>query len=56
MPYYSKWQDLPTEAINPDTLAIDKMAVKAFRPVFIVFPPAVDGVPRMLVRQRPGVW
>ena len=28
MPYYSKWQDLPTEAINPDTLAIDKMAVK----------------------------
>jgi len=28
MPYYSKWQDLPTEAINPDTLAIDKMAVR----------------------------
>ena len=28
MPYHSKWQDLPTEAINPDTLAIDKMAVK----------------------------
>jgi N-acetylmuramic acid 6-phosphate etherase len=26
MPYHSKWQDLPTEAINPDTLAIDKMA------------------------------
>jgi N-acetylmuramic acid 6-phosphate etherase len=25
MPYHSKWQDLPTEAINPDTLAIDKM-------------------------------
>jgi N-acetylmuramic acid 6-phosphate etherase len=28
MPYYSKWQDLPTEAINPDTFAIDKMAVR----------------------------
>ena len=28
MPYHSKWQDLPTEAINPDTLAIDKMATK----------------------------
>jgi N-acetylmuramic acid 6-phosphate etherase len=28
MPYYSKWQDLPTEAINPDTLGIDKMAVR----------------------------
>jgi hypothetical protein len=28
MPYYSKWQDLPTEAINPDTLAIDKMPVR----------------------------
>ncbi len=28
MTYHSKWQDLPTEAINPDTLAIDKMAVK----------------------------
>ncbi len=28
MPYHSKWQDLPTEAINPDTLAIDKMAVR----------------------------
>ena len=27
MPYHSKWQDLPTEAINPDTLAIDRMAV-----------------------------
>jgi N-acetylmuramic acid 6-phosphate etherase len=27
MPYHSKWQDLPTEAINPDTLAIDKMPV-----------------------------
>jgi N-acetylmuramic acid 6-phosphate etherase len=25
MPYHSKWQDLPTEAINPATLAIDKM-------------------------------
>src|SRR6185503_11297027 len=24
---HSKWQDLPTEAINPDTLAIDKMPV-----------------------------
>jgi len=23
--YHSKWQDLPTEAINPDTLAIDTM-------------------------------
>ena len=23
--YHSKWQDLPTEAINPDTLGIDKM-------------------------------
>ena len=28
MPYQSKWQDLPTEAINPETLAIDKMPVK----------------------------
>jgi N-acetylmuramic acid 6-phosphate etherase len=27
MPYHSKWQDLPTEAINPATLAIDKMPV-----------------------------
>ena len=27
MPYHSKWQDLPTEAINPDTLGIDKMPV-----------------------------
>jgi len=25
MPYHSKWQYLPTEAINPATLAIDKM-------------------------------
>jgi N-acetylmuramic acid 6-phosphate etherase len=24
--YHSKWQDLPTEAINPDTLGIDKMS------------------------------
>jgi N-acetylmuramic acid 6-phosphate etherase len=28
MPYHSKWQDLPTEAINPATLAIDKMPVE----------------------------
>ncbi len=27
MPYQSKWQDLPTEAINPDTLGIDRMPV-----------------------------
>jgi N-acetylmuramic acid 6-phosphate etherase len=27
MPYHSKWQDLPTEAINPATLGIDKMSV-----------------------------
>ncbi len=27
MPYHSKWQDLPTEAINPATLAIDTMPV-----------------------------
>jgi N-acetylmuramic acid 6-phosphate etherase len=27
MPYHSKWQDLPTEAINPLTLGIDKMPV-----------------------------
>jgi N-acetylmuramic acid 6-phosphate etherase len=27
MAYHSKWQDLPTEAINPDTLGIDKMPV-----------------------------
>ncbi|HUF46304.1 MAG TPA: N-acetylmuramic acid 6-phosphate etherase [Vicinamibacterales bacterium] len=27
MPYYSKWQDLPTEAINPDTVGIDRMPV-----------------------------
>jgi N-acetylmuramic acid 6-phosphate etherase len=27
MPYRSKWQDLPTEAINPSTLSIDTMAV-----------------------------
>jgi N-acetylmuramic acid 6-phosphate etherase len=27
MPYHSKWQDLPTEAINPSTLAIDRMPV-----------------------------
>ena len=27
MPYHSKWRDLPTEAINPATLAIDKMPV-----------------------------
>jgi len=27
MPYHSKWQDLPTEAINPDTLGIDRMPV-----------------------------
>jgi N-acetylmuramic acid 6-phosphate etherase len=26
MPVQSKWQSLPTEAINPDTLAIDKLA------------------------------
>jgi N-acetylmuramic acid 6-phosphate etherase len=25
MPYQSKWQHLPTEAINPDTLGIDRM-------------------------------
>jgi N-acetylmuramic acid 6-phosphate etherase len=25
--YHSKWQDLPTEAINPDTLGIDRMRV-----------------------------
>jgi N-acetylmuramic acid 6-phosphate etherase len=25
--YHSKWQDLPTEAINPDTLGIDTMRV-----------------------------
>ena len=27
MSYHSKWQDLPTEAINPDTQAIDRMPV-----------------------------
>ena len=27
MPYHSKWQDLPTEGINPDTLSIDTMPV-----------------------------
>jgi N-acetylmuramic acid 6-phosphate etherase len=27
MPYQSKWQDLPTEAINPETLGIDRMPV-----------------------------
>src|SRR5262245_57803171 len=27
MPYHSKWQDLPTEAINPATLGIDRMSV-----------------------------
>ncbi len=27
MPYHSKWQDLPTEAINRDTLGIDQMPV-----------------------------
>jgi N-acetylmuramic acid 6-phosphate etherase len=27
MPYHSKWQDLPTEAINPLTLGIDTMPV-----------------------------
>ena len=27
MPYHSKWQDLPTEAINPATVAIDRMPV-----------------------------
>ncbi|HET9372454.1 MAG TPA: N-acetylmuramic acid 6-phosphate etherase [Vicinamibacterales bacterium] len=27
MVYHSKWQDLPTEAINPDSLGIDKMPV-----------------------------
>jgi N-acetylmuramic acid 6-phosphate etherase len=27
MPYHSKWQYLPTEAINPATLGIDKMPV-----------------------------
>jgi N-acetylmuramic acid 6-phosphate etherase len=27
MPYHSKWQDLPTEAINPDTLGLDTMPV-----------------------------
>jgi N-acetylmuramic acid 6-phosphate etherase len=26
MPVHSKWQSLPTEAINPDTLALDKLA------------------------------
>ena len=25
MPLRSKWQSLPTEAINPDTLALDKL-------------------------------
>jgi N-acetylmuramic acid 6-phosphate etherase len=27
MPYQSKWQSLPTEAINPATLAVDKMPI-----------------------------
>src|SRR5580765_4421322 len=27
MPYHSKWQDLPTEAINPATLGIDRISV-----------------------------
>ena len=27
MPYHSKWQDLPTEAINTDTLGIDRMPI-----------------------------
>ncbi len=26
MPVHSKWQSLPTEAINPDTLALDKLS------------------------------
>src|SRR4029434_10734292 len=26
MPVRSKWQSLPTEAINPDTLALDKLS------------------------------
>ena len=28
MPYQSKWQDLPTEAINPETLGIDRMPIR----------------------------
>jgi N-acetylmuramic acid 6-phosphate etherase len=27
MSYHSKWEDLPTEKINPDTLGIDTMPV-----------------------------
>jgi N-acetylmuramic acid 6-phosphate etherase len=27
MPYHSKWEYLPTEAINPETLAIDRMPI-----------------------------
>jgi N-acetylmuramic acid 6-phosphate etherase len=39
MPYHSKWEYLPTEAINPDTLAIDKM-------------PALDVIDHMVAEDR----
>jgi N-acetylmuramic acid 6-phosphate etherase len=39
MPVHSKWQSLPTEAINPDTLALDKLS-------------AVDIVEHMLHEDR----
>jgi N-acetylmuramic acid 6-phosphate etherase len=39
MPYHSKWEYLPTEAINPDTLAIDRQ-------------PALDVVDIMVAEDR----
>ena len=39
MPYHSKWEYLPTEAINPDTLAIDQMA-------------AIDVIDQMVAEDR----
>ena len=42
MPYHSKWQDLPTEAINLGTLGIDRMPV----PDIIDLPDRMPGAPR----------
>src|SRR5437868_5371984 len=39
MPYHSKWEYLPTEAINPDMLAIDKM-------------PTLDVIDQMVAEDR----
>ena len=43
MPYHSKWEYLPTEAINPETFRIDKMPTLDVVDLFVADAPGREG-------------